>query len=125
MANRFASAAARLHQRLGSHAGVDIVYLRQAASVAVVASIGQTLFQSDNGTGVTSEFESRDFLVAAADLVLDGSQTLPKAGDRIRETAGGVTYVYEIMAPGNEPVWRYSDRERLMLRIHTKQVATE
>lgn len=59
------------------------------------------------------------------DLVLGGATALPKAGDRVRETDGGKVFVYEVMAPGNEPAWRYSDPYRRALRIHTKHVATE
>jgi hypothetical protein len=50
---------------------------------------------------------------------------LPQRGDRIRETDGATTYVYEVLAPGDEPHWHYSDAYRQTLRIHTKQVDTE
>jgi hypothetical protein len=47
---------------------------------------------------------------------------LPVAGDRIRETVGERVFVYEVLAPGNEPHYRYSDPFRKLLRIHTKYV---
>ena len=65
------------------------------------------------------------FLILAAELILDSKQVLPQRGDRIRETQGGVTFVYEVTAPGKEPCWRYSDPYRKTLRIHSKQVDTE
>jgi hypothetical protein len=74
---------------------------------------------------VVERIESRDFLILAEDLVLDGTVVLPVRGDRIRETQGGKVYVYEVVAPGNEPCWRYSDPFRKTLRIHTKHIATE
>ena len=43
----------------------------------------------------------------------------------IRETDGGKTYEYEVMAPGNDPCWRWSDDYRRTLRIHTKLIGTE
>jgi hypothetical protein len=43
----------------------------------------------------------------------------------IRETQGAKTFIYEVMAPGKEPAWRWSDVFRKVLRIHTKQVGTE
>jgi len=67
--------------------------------------------------------ESRDYLVRASDLILAGAVTLPKPGDLILESDGIATYTYEVMAPGDEPPWRYSDMNRATLRIHTKQVA--
>jgi predicted MarR family transcription regulator len=57
--------------------------------------------------------------------VLGGSPTLPERGDLIRETQGAKTFIYEVMAPGKEPPWRWSDVFRKVLRIHTKQVGTE
>ena len=82
---------------------------------------------SDNGTGVGETFESRDFLILATDLVLAGEQTLPRAGDRIRESGSpdSTSYIYEVLAPGNEPAWRFSDPYRRTLRIHTKQIGVE
>jgi hypothetical protein len=65
------------------------------------------------------------FLIHAADLVLGGSPTLPERGDLIRETQGTKIFIYEVMAPGKEPPWRWSDVYRKLLRIHTKQVGTE
>ena len=59
------------------------------------------------------------------DLLLAGVPVLPERGDRIRETQGATTYVYEVMAPGKEPHYRYSDPYRKTLRIHTKHVSTE
>ena len=83
------------------------------------------MFEVDNGAGVLESFESRDFLVRAADLVLDGQKTLPERGDRVHETQDGTVYIYEVMAPGREPHYRFSDPYRRTLRIHTKLVDTE
>lgn len=102
-----------------------VVYGRGAATVEVLATIGRTVFETDNGYGVVERTESRDFLISAVDLVLAGLETLPQRGDRIRETQGTTTFVYEVMAPGKEPHWRYSDPGRRTLRIHTKHVDTE
>jgi len=54
-------------------------------------------------------------LVLADDLVLDAVTTLPERGDVIEEPAGTITLLYEVMAPGNEPCWRYSDAYRQSL----------
>lgn len=102
-----------------------VAYQRGTASVELPATVGRTLFRIDKGYGVQEHYESRDYLVLAGDLILGGAPVLPKAGDRVRETDGGKVFVYEVMAPGNEPAWRYSDPYRQTLRIHTKLVATE
>lgn len=114
-----------LADQLKTHASRVVVYRRGVDEVTVQATIGRTLFEVDNGFGIVERTESRDFLVPAADLVLAGSPALPERGDRIRETQGTTTFVYEVMAPGKEPHWRYSDPYRRTLRIHTKHVATE
>ncbi|MCG3178010.1 MAG: hypothetical protein BIFFINMI_00333 [Phycisphaerae bacterium] len=107
------------------HASRQVTYQRGGQSVQVAAGIGRTVFQIDNGSGVLETFESRDFLILAADLVLGGVAILPKAGDRITEGQDGTSYIYEVLAPGTEPAWRYSDPYRKTLRIHTKQIGTE
>ncbi len=114
-----------LEDQRTKHATRSVSYQRGADSVLLQATIGRTVFEIDNGHGVLERIESRDFLVLAVDLVLLGSAVLPKRGDRIRETQGTVTYVYEVMAPGKEPEWRWSDPYRKTLRIHTKQIDTE
>ena len=107
------------------HASRPVVYVRGTESVDVPATVGRTVFRLDKGYGVIERVEARDYLVLAVDLVLGGAAALPKAGDRIRETEDSKAFVYEVMAPGGEPCWRWSDPYRRTLRIHTKHVATE
>ena len=114
-----------LQQQRTRHMSRPVLYERGTSSVELPATVGRTLFETDDGTGVLERFEARDFLVLAEDLMLDGQLTLPEPGDRVRETVGSQIFVYEVMAPGNEPVWRYSDPYRKTLRIHTKQIDTE
>jgi len=102
-----------------------VTYQRGGDEVELSATIGRTVFEQDDHAGGLTRIESRDFLIRAADLVLASEVTLPQPGDRIRESDSIATYTYEVMAPGSEPPWRYSDVNRLTFRIHTKQVATE
>jgi len=102
-----------------------VSYFRGKDSVDVRAAIGKTVFEVDSGYAVLERIESRDYLVPAADLVLDGEVTLPACGDRVKETDGGKVFVYEVMAPGSEPHFIFSDPYRKTLRIHTKQVDVE
>src|SRR3990172_3798713 len=102
-----------------------VSYYRGETSIDVLATIGRTVFEIDDGTGVLEKIESRDFLIIAAHLVLGSEPTLPQRGDRIKETCGDKVYVYEVLAPGKEPCYRFSDLYRNTLRIHTKQVDVE
>lgn len=107
-----------------AHLSRTVVYRRGDDSVEVAATIGSTAFERADEYSVVHRIESRDFLIATEDLVLDGLTVLPKPGDRITETGSTSVHEYEVMAPGGEPAWRYSDPQRLTLRIHTKFVRT-
>jgi len=125
MVNLFEQGAAWLADQLKTHASNQISYQRGADQVLVDATIGKTEFEVDDGSGILQRIQSRDYLIQAADLQLGGVPTLPVAGDRIRETVGNQVFMYEVLAPGNEPPYRYSDPFRKVLRIHTKHVGTE
>ncbi|GAB6166155.1 hypothetical protein JCM19992_21550 [Thermostilla marina] len=115
-----------LAERLKVHASRPVIYRRGTDETTVQAIVGRTLLKLDDGYGgVRMEWTDRDFLIAADDLILAGQKTLPRRGDQIRETTGGKTLVYEVVAPGSEPEWRWSDPHRRLLRIHTKQVGVE
>lgn len=114
-----------LDEQRHKHMTRTVTYQRGASSVELQATLGETTFEQADEYGIVQKIESRDFLLRTADLVLDSEQTLPKSGDRIRDTQGTQVFVYEVSAPGNEPPFRYSDPYRTALRIHTKHIATE
>ena len=124
MADLLQQASSWLEDQRTRHATRQVTYRRGASQAIVSATVGKTIFRIE-GDGILERIESRDYLILTADLVLDDQQTLPERGDRIRETEGSKTFVYEVMAPGKEPHWRYSDPYRKTLRIHTKHVDTE
>ena len=125
MADLLERASAWLAEQQLKHASRTVQYVRGEDSVYVNAVIGRTLFEVEDAYGVVERTESRDFLIPASDLLLDGSVVLPERGDRIRETQSQKVYVYEVMAPGKELAWRYADSFRRLLRVHTKQVDVE
>lgn len=113
-----------LADRLKAFAARSVVYHRGTEEVTVAAVIGRTLLKLDDGYGgVRMEWTDRDFLIRPEDLVVGGTAVLPERGDTIRETVETTTFVYEVMAPGKEPAWRWSDPHRRMLRIHTKLIS--
>jgi len=117
--------ASWLDDQRHQHMTRSVSYARGASTVEVQATIGRTEFEQADEFGIVTKTESRDYLIRTADLVLDGQPTLPKRGDQIRETDGSTTFVFEVLSPGDEPVFRYSDPYRKALRIHTKHIATE
>jgi hypothetical protein len=115
-----------LAESLKKHAARPVIYRRGVDEVTVQAIIGRTLLKLDDSYGGSRMvWTDRDFLIAAEDLVLGGQRTLPRRGDQIRESASGRTIVYEVLAIGNEPEWRWSDPYQKLLRIHTKRIGEE
>lgn len=122
MADMLNEGMAWLERQRQAHLTTTVSYHRGAQAVGLFATVGKTVFALDAGHGFRERVESRDYLVAAEDLVLGGAVTLPRRGDRIQEVVGGTTFVYEVMAPGQEPFYRFSDPYHRTLRIHTKLV---
>jgi hypothetical protein len=126
MADLLQNGQAWLADQLKEHASRQVVYQRGADQVSVQATIGRTKMQLDDGYGgVRIEWTDRDYLIQAADLVLNAEQIVPERGDRVLDTNGVVTSIYEVMSFGSEPPWRFSDPFGKLLRIHTKFVGVE
>jgi hypothetical protein len=111
------------------HLGRQVYYQRGTGSVTgsvtVIATLGRSTFELDDGAGAVLRVESRDFIVSAADLVLDGQLIEPRSGDRIIQAVEGTLWVYEVTAIGGEPAWRWCDPYHRAMRIHTKQIDRE
>ena len=99
-----------------------VIYSRGSATATINATVGRTVFKQSGEYRSLIRTESRDYLIAAADLVLDGQRTEPQRGDRIVDTLNGQSITIEVLAPGDEACFRYSDPFRITLRIHTKLV---
>jgi len=104
---------------LPAAAGGLITYARGAASCQIAATFGRTAFEVATASEVRIEHSDRDFNFPAAALVLDDVQSEPEKGDRITAAAGGV---YEVLAPGREPVWEPCDPAGTLIRVHAKKV---
>ena len=113
-----------LASKLKAHASQSVTYKRDSAEAELQATIGRSTYQQNDGEGIVTRSHVRDFLIDTADLVLSSIGSLPRRGDRIHQSDGGTTIVYEVMSLGGEPPWRFSDPFRLKLRIHTKQIDT-
>ena len=125
MADLLAKGAAWLAEQQARHAARLLRYIRGADSVELPATPGRTVFEQTDEYGGLVRTESQDWLVQPQRLMLGGQPVLPQAGDRIRVPADEQAFVYEVMAPGHEPPYRYCDAYRALLRIHSKHVATE
>jgi hypothetical protein len=115
-----------LVDQLKRFAARPVLYCRGQQQVSVSALSGKQLLKLADGRGnVRMEWTDKDFLIQAADLVLEGKEVLPQRGDQIRDQVGDKVFIYEVMAPTGEPPWRWSDPYRKLLRIHAKHVGTQ
>jgi hypothetical protein len=115
--------AAWLGGQLKDHAGVDITYRRGSDTVAITATATLHEYQIVDQDGIATVVISRDYIVHAADLVLDGAEIAPRAGDQIVETIRSVATTFEVMPLGERRECELVDQDGLLLLIHTKKVA--
>ena len=95
----------------------EVEYRRAGGgSVRLRAVPGRTVFHSRGEHGTWMRVETRDFVVRAGDMDFD-----PQAGDEVSFDGR----VYEVLAPNNEPCWRWSDPFRTARRIHSKLTGGE
>ena len=114
-----------LADQLTTHASRTVVYRRGELGAELVATVGRSQYQQDDGNGLITRSQVRDFLIDTHSLLVSIIGSLPKRGDKIVEIDGDQTFVFEVMSLGGDPPWRYSDPFRLKLRIHTKQIDTQ
>ena len=111
------AAAKWLRDQTLEHLSVEVSYCpKDGNSKTIRAVIGTTLFQTETDYGVATTTEARDFIVSTEELPDD-----PRRGDVIIWHATR----YEVLAPGSEPCWRWSDGFHLVRRIHTKEIGRE
>jgi hypothetical protein len=104
-------------------ASKSVTYKRGVNQVVVQAEIGKTVFEADGGEGIIDRWESRDFLIHAADLVIATQVVLPQRGDQIVEVIGSTTVTYDVQAPRDVPVFQYDGVFRKRVRVHSQQAA--
>ena len=122
MTDLLGSGLAWLERQRAQFLAKPVTYRRGPQGLVVLATVGKTTFEVLSAAGVLERVESRDYLIAAADLAALGQ---PQRGDRVIEDAGGTRHTAEVLAPGREPHWRWSDVNRTCYRIHTKHLQTE
>ena len=125
MSNRLREALAVLTVKLRDHASETAVYKRGVYSVSLQVTFGQKLLRiSDGAGGFRLQWTDMDFLIPAADLILNGAASTPLRRDTIEITVGSNTEVFEVAPFGDDPPWRWSDPHQSMIRAHCKHIDT-
>jgi len=125
MTTSFNSAVAGMAKAVQGSRGVSVTYLRGGDALPLTAVPAEDRYLADDGHGLLQQQFVRDYLLLAADLDFGAGPAEPQRGDRIKEAFGDTVKVYEVVALGGEPHWRYCDSGHQELRIHTKLIATE
>ena len=121
MSNLLQTGSDWLEGMRNTYASQSVTYARGVNSVTLNASFGKTIYEEDDEY-IRVKGEVMDFLLFAAELIIDGSVVLPQVADRISIVRGGSSVVYEVMPLLGQGHYRFSDSFGKTLRIHTKQV---
>jgi len=116
-----ASAITSALETLRIRKAVSITYVRgEDSSDPLSATVGKTDWPMGGTSNVQMAFETRDYLIAASDLVVNSAVVLPQRDDKVRETVGEKVYTYRVLDNDGIPPYRFSDVDKTALRIHTK-----
>lgn len=105
---------------LKSVAGTSVTFRRGSLSVEITATRAQARYQQDDQAFGVNRQKFQDWIVAAADLVLDSRETKPARHDVIEVTENSRTYKYKVLGGSGVPEWEPVDQNGVMLRIHTE-----
>ena len=124
MSDMLAAGAAFLSERATDTFATQVTYWRGSVSVTALATFGQFVFRTTDHQGrVKVERSDRDFILQSATLAAGGIPLPPRRGDRITWDGPNGAEDFEVMAPGNEPPYHYSDPFLNLVRVHTKRKA--
>lgn len=118
MADMLASGAAWLADRLAAAAGTNCAYKRGQNTAQITATIGRSMFEAQNQSGVVESWESRDYILRTSELPYGE----PVRGDIIVEDVDGVATFYQVSSPRGVPVFHHGDAFMKTVRIHTQRV---
>lgn len=118
--NRLATGLAHLAAKRAAHMSESVVYDRDGQQVTINATRGSTKYETIDDGGLLVYGRSVDFIVNAADLILNSVVTEPERGDKVLVTVGNTVLEYDVLAVGDIKEFRPSDPLSTMLRIHTK-----
>lgn len=109
-----------LNEQIKTHESREVTYWALGESVTITqATMGQTRTENDTGDGAIVEGRIVDWLIDAADIVIEGATMKPQPGHAIIDASGDSTVEYIVTELGNEPCCRFMDRRQTKYRIHT------
>jgi len=120
--NRVQKAVQHLIDVMLKNAPVELTYHRGNDSASVTGWVGVTAFRVSEQSNSRVIWSDRDYLIPVANLKINGVLTEPDSGDWVEENINGTIRKFELIAPQGEQVWRYSDPQKMIFRLHTKEI---
>ena len=121
MTDLLAIAASWLDGRRRAYMAQTVTYARAGSTVELLATGDRSQCDVERSDGSIVRSETRDWIVTAADLLLDGAAFEPAAGDEVRATVGGQAVTYTVVSPAGEPCWQWEDGAHVTIRLRTKE----
>lgn len=116
MLSRAETAMGRIQKASASQ---TVTYQRLGQFVILQATVGASAMSMYDQNGTVIAFDSTDFLVHAADLLLNGKQVEPRRGDEVIWNGN----IYRVLSESQgERPYRDSGPDGTVLRIMTKRV---
>ena len=120
MSNVFSASMPYMVAAFKGNAGETGIYARGPYQIPdLIGTRGDNSLTLDSSMSVRIEADEVDWIVAAADLVINGQPTLPLRGDKY--TVNGETF--QVMPRGNNLQPFSNEATGQQIRIHTKKVA--
>jgi hypothetical protein len=107
-------------------AGVAVDYVQSAtrkSAVGLKALRGHSTFESVDSGGMVTNFESVDWIFAAAELAIDDASVAPASGDLVVVTTPSGHERFEVLKLSGQKPYRL-DSTGVQLRVHTKRVGS-
>lgn len=101
----------------------DIVYTRGLDSVPIKCSKGTSRYEVTDFDSVRLRGYDADFCFLANALDFGAGQVEPERGDTITwSDSNGFNHTFEVWSMSDEPWYRYTDPQKIGIRIHTTEV---
>jgi len=104
---------------LNAVAGETVEYRRGKTSVVLTAIYSDKGYGADVEHDAVQSYQSDDFLIMAADILIGGKVTAPQRGDQIVRTIDGRVETYLVTNPPGRNVYERSGPAG-RYRVHTK-----
>ncbi len=95
------------------------------ATTGVTAEVVSREYEVVDSDGFVSVVNIRDYVINVADYQISSTIEDPRAGDRIKETIGGTTHVFEVAPLGSRPAREWVGNKNPQWVVHTKFIGTE